>query len=50
MAGRSYPSEKFVSVELAHAVKCELQDVPLEHVSGTLQLTCKGLKWVVALP
>lgn len=50
MNSRSYPSGNVFSVETAHAVKCELQDVPLEHVSGTLQLTCKGLKWVVALP
>lgn len=47
MNSRSYPSGNVFSMETAHAVKCEL---PLEHVSGPLQLPCKGVKWVVALP
>ena len=50
MAGRSYPSGNVVSMETAHTVKCDLQDVTRGHISSSLQPTSKGKKCIAALP
>ena len=50
MAGRSYPSGNVVSMETAHNVKCDLQDVTRGHISSSFQPTSKNMKCIAALP